>query len=265
MTSINIINVDIKNIKKEIQINDYSEDHNKQELTLVTDKKLSELYHEYQLICEPKEIKHFVYKCLILDFIAIFLYSYELLENFMKIENYYLGILYTMKYFTSVFNGVLYVFYIILCTDEEKKKEIETQNERLKNDLDIINENITVKSYLKQNYEKFSDKNYTQLIDAKQSKEEESKKFDYVTLNNPQIIVRWLYLIKIFTWFLKYFSYILYMTINTSFNIISFFSIFVLVVDYYQYFHLKFYYKVILRSENIKQNYLKIKKNIKQD
>jgi hypothetical protein len=199
-------------------------------------KKIRDLFFEYSNIVEQEKLKKFIYKCLFLDFVAIFLYSYELLENFMIIDGQLKGFLYLLKYISSFINGILYIYFIILCN---KKKDKTTKDKKINGEK----RNPPVYEYLKL-YVNKDYKNFNYNLDGN------------IILNDKERIIRLLYIFKLWTWFLKYISYIIFMIIDENWHLANFYSIIILIIDYYQYHLNKIYYYVILRSKNILQNFL---------
>jgi hypothetical protein len=206
---------------------------------LVTEDKLKDLYIFYESIIKDSEIKAFIYKCLALDLVAFFLYEYEMVDNFSKVENILLGILYSIKYLTSAFNGVLYIFYIIFSRNENGNAFNKPENR-----LQQTKSDITIREYLEESF------NAGEHIKI--------NNIHVIELTKAQLIIKYLHRIKLVTWFMKYFAYAIYMILNPYINAISYFSVLVLLIDYYQYFTLKFYYYVILRTEYL-YNYLRYK------
>lgn len=220
--------------------NDYAQLPNKNE-DLVTEDKLKDLYTYYESIIKDSEVKAFIFKCLALDIVAFFLYEFELVENFSIVENTLLGVLYTIKYITSAFNGVLYIFYIIFSRNENDNLFKKPENR-----LNQTKSNITIREYLEESH--------------KAGEQIKTNDVHVIQLTKAQSIIKHLHRIKLVTWFMKYIAYTIYMIMNPYMNVISYVSIIVLLIDYYQYITLRFFYNVILRTEYL-YNYLRYKSN----
>jgi hypothetical protein len=139
-------------------------------------------------------------------------------------------------------NGVLYIYYIILCSEI---KEINEKDKKINGEK----RNPLVYQYMDLYANKYKNNN--------------KKLYDFdcnlngnVILNDKERVIRLIYLFKIWTWFLKYFAYIIYMILEDVWLWPTYISIFISIIDYYQYFFMKMYYFVIMRTKNILQNFL---------
>jgi hypothetical protein len=71
----------------------------------------------------------------------------------------------------------------------------------------------------------------------------------FVYLNPPNAILRKIYLIKFWMWFLKYFFYMIFMLTQTEVDFINYISLGLMTIEYHQCNMSKFYYFTTLRSE----------------
>ncbi len=211
---------------------------------LTKEDLLIDLYCYYKGIVQQDKIISLIYRCLLLDIFSFFVYEYGLVENFSFTDSFYLGVLYMTKYFTSAINFVLCVIYIILSKNEDEKEKGNKSNKNQNNRIKQLGNNFTLRKYLKDSFE--SDKNIKE------------NNIHIIKLNKSESLMKNLYRFKLITWFLRYFSYIIYMILNPYINALSYVTILVSILDYHQYVSLKFYYKVILRREYI-LNYMKKK------
>jgi hypothetical protein len=232
---------------EEIELNNQEKILDKKSEKEEEEKKIKDLFIEYSKIVDEEKIKNFIYKCLIIDFLAIFIYSYKVLHNFMDIDGQIKGFLYLFKYISSFINGVLYIYYIILCMENKDKVRKDRKINGEKRNPPVYE---YLKSYYNKGIDKDKDKELCYNLDGK------------VILNNKEKIIGLLYKFKLWTWFLKYISFIIYMILETQWNLLSYTSLFILIIDYYQYYLNKLYYFVILRKENILQNILTYEKQI---
>jgi len=229
------INQNNNNLENEFsqltQINDNS----------VSEDKLKDLYLYYKSIVNENELKSFIYRNLLVDVIAFFLFELELLDNFIMIDNLYLGLLYLVKYLATAFNGILYIYYILYAN---KENELASNNIEYK--MRNIRTNFTIRKFFEDSY--------------KAGENIKENNIHIIQLSKTHMILKFLLTIKIFNWFVKYIAYSLYMILDPILNPINFTSLLVLLIDYYLLGILKFYYLLLLRTEYI-LNYLKNKNN----
>lgn len=175
-------------------------------------KKLTEVVNDHVL-------KNFMIQCLILDFATILLFTYELMEATMEIGQYTSSFLYLIRYIVSMRNGILCLDFLIVQDEyNNKQKQIEFENKNKKK----------VK--------------FPPPADSAQN----------VYLNPPNSVLRTINLWKFWMWLFKYAIYIIFMIIKETVIFLNYISIFLLIIEYYQYNYCRFYYYTMLRSEFIR-------------
>ena len=190
---------------------------------IIEKEELTKKYKKLQEIIQDDNLKNFIIQCLFIDFLTILLFTYELLDSFLEINDFFpSGILYLFRYSVSLINCILFLDFLIV------------QDEHINHQKQLNYENINKKKDKKQ-----ISSNYEGPI--------------YIILTGPNKVLRLIYRTKIFIWFFKYTIYLIFILIKEKISFSYYISTFLFLIEHYQYNFCKFFYYTMLRAEFYKK------------
>jgi len=197
-----------------------NEDRNKKNKKTLEKEELTKKHKKLMEIVNEDEMKKFMAECLILNFLIILLFTFEFIDSFMDIGSFVPSILCMFRYIFAMSNLILCLDFLIV--------QSEYQNNRKKMELEMINN--------KQKLQRLppADSNH------------------FVYLNGPNVILGKVYRNKFSMFILKHINYLIYMITQTKVDNKNYISLFLMVIEYWQYNMCQFYYKTTLRYEFIK-------------